>query len=248
MIDMFSYLLGKRGNSSGSDEAAFEAGKKAERDAFWEVFQRGGTRTNYSAAFSRGSFNYDNFYPKYDIAPTGDATQLFYDWTYGNCKGSLKQRLEECGVRLDTSKCSSLINSFAYTSMTEIPTIDLSGITASNGTQGMFSNGWDNLIAIEKIIVAETTPFNNNTFQYDRGLINVIFEGVIGQNGLDLHWSNKLSHDSLMSIINCLSKTTSGLTVTLSKEAVNNAFDGGSTGAEWLALIATKSNWTISLV
>ena len=194
-------------------DAGIEAGKKAERDAFWEVFQRGGARTNYSGAFSRGSFNYDNLYPKYDIAPTGDTPQLFYDWSYGNCKGSLKQRLEECGVRLDTSKCTTLFNAFAYTSMTEIPTIDLSGITASNGTHGIFSNGWDNLITIEKIIVTETTLFNNNIFQYDRGLINVIFEGVIGQNGLSLQWSTKLSHESLMSILNCLqdkSNDTSG--------------------------------------
>lgn len=64
----------------------------------------------------------------------------------------------------------------------------------------------------------------------------------------------KLSKPSITSIINCLSTTTSGLTVTLSKTAVNNAFEtsegvaDGSTSQEWLNLVATKTNWTISLV
>ena len=56
----------------------------------------------------------------------------------------------------------------------------------------------------------------------------------------------KLTKASLTSIINGLSADASGLTVSLSKTAVNNAF-GGTESAEWLALVATKPNWTISL-
>jgi hypothetical protein len=194
-------------------ESGIEAGKKAERDAFWEVFQKGGKRTDYHQAFGFGTFNLTNFYPKYDIAPTGDASVIFYAWETENSRGSLKQRLEECGVRLDTSKCTSLYNAFSYTFLTELPTIDLSGITASNGTHGIFADSWGRTHTIEKIIVAETTRFLSSTFQNAQGLINVIFEGVIGQNGLNLQWSPKLSHDSLMSVINCLqdkSEDTSG--------------------------------------
>lgn len=68
--------------------------------------------------------------------------------------------------------------------------------------------------------------------------------GTIGQNGFNVQWSTLLDKASITRIINALSATTSGLTVTLSKTAVNNAF----TDAEWNALIAPKSNWTISLV
>jgi hypothetical protein len=67
---------------------------------------------------------------------------------------------------------------------------------------------------------------------------------VIGQKNFNVHWSPKLSKASIESIINALSSTTSGLTVTISKTAKEAAF----TSAEWSALIATKSNWTISLV
>ena len=89
-----------------------------------------------------------------------------------------------------------------------------------------------------------------NCFQ----LQNLTIEGIIGQNGFNVQWSTKLSKASITSIINALSETTSGLTVTLSKTAVNNAFEtsagaaDGSTSEEWTTLEGTKTNWTISLV
>lgn len=213
-LDALLYSLAEVLVGSGGDTtAAFEAGKKAERDVFWEVFQKGGARTNYYQAFAYGIFSLTTFYPKYDMMLEGDGSLLFYAWETEDSRGSLKQRLEECGVKLDTSKCTSLYNAFAYTQLTELPTIDLSGIAVSNGTHGTFSNSWGKTHTIEKIIVAETTPFRSTTFEYAQGLINVIFEGVIGQNGLYLQWSTKLSHESLMSILNCLqdkSNDTSG--------------------------------------
>lgn len=56
--------------------------------------------------------------------------------------------------------------------------------------------------------------------------------------------SSKLTKASLTSIINGLNADVTGQTLTLSKTAVNNAF----TDAEWEALVATKTNWTISLI
>lgn len=61
---------------------------------------------------------------------------------------------------------------------------------------------------------------------------------------LSLSESSKLNKTSIESLVNVLSSTTSGLTLTLSQVAVNNAF----TDAEWAELIATKSNWTINLI
>lgn len=57
---------------------------------------------------------------------------------------------------------------------------------------------------------------------------------------------SKLTKASITSIINGLATDTSGNTVTLSKTAVNIAF-GSTESVEWLALVATKPNWTISL-
>ena len=60
-----------------------------------------------------------------------------------------------------------------------------------------------------------------------------------------------LNKASIESIINALSKTTSGLTVTFSKEAVNNAFgididDESTYTEEWNTLRNTKANWTFA--
>lgn len=109
------------------------------------------------------------------------------------------------------------------------------------------------LKSIPKLIFDRPTTISN-MFSNCVALEELNCEGVIDITGLNLQWSKKLSKASITSVINCLSTTTSGLSVTISKTAVNNAFatsEGaadGSTSEEWLNLIATKSNWTISLL
>ena len=80
---------------------------------------------------------------------------------------------------------------------------------------------------------------------------NLIIEGTIGQNGLNLQHSKKLSKESITSVINALSTSTGGLSITLSKTAVDNAFYNnivvGSNTMEWGQLVASRSNWTINL-
>ena len=81
------------------------------------------------------------------------------------------------------------------------------------------------------------------TFQNCTALKHLIAVGTIAVS-LDIHWSTGLTKASIESIVNALSTTTSGLSVTFSKTAVNNAF----TDEEWATLANTRSNWTINLV
>ena len=87
----------------------YESGVKSEHDKFWDRYQKKGD-TNYavtSGYFNGAVFGSDNFYPKHDICPVGNASFLFYAWEnrMGDHKGfSLKQRLKECGVVLEPSK------------------------------------------------------------------------------------------------------------------------------------------------
>lgn len=83
-----------------------------------------------------------------------------------------------------------------------------------------------------------------NAFQNCSALESITFGSEIANGGMNLQWSKNLSHDSIVNIVGCLSTTTSGLSVTLSKTAVNAAF----TTEEWTALEQTRPNWTISLV
>lgn len=101
-----------------------------------------------------------------------------------------------------------------------------------------------NLKSVKKIIIGSGVISGGNTTFYNcYALESITFEGEIAV-GINFQWCTLLNKASIESIINALSATTSGLTVTFSKTAVNNAF----TAEEWEALEATKTNWTISLV
>ena len=110
------------------------------------------------------------------------------------------------------------------------------------------------LHTIDKLILAQDgSQTFTSTFSTMIALENIEIEGTIGKNGFSLSQSQKLSKKSLISVVEHLSTTTSGLSVSLSKNAVNKAFEtsvganDGTTSTEWLALIGKKSNWTISL-
>ena len=198
----------------------YEAGKKAEYDKMWDVLQPEGI-TYYSNKFTGSDFNFDNFYPKRDICPVGNASQIFYAWEYGNCKGDFKARLEECGVVLDTSQATNLAGAFNYSHMDNLPIIDCTGLTVD--CNSVFANSWGDMKTIEKIILKDTVKciswFNNAT-----GLEKVIFDGTIGQNSFNVQWSKKLTHDSLMSIL-----------VTLKD------YSADTSGTEWVVTVGSEN-------
>ena len=234
-------------------EAGVEEGKVRERSEFWNVLLQDGNRADFAMAgvFAGYSWDFNNFYPTRDLIIRGDAYRLFYAWcTRAAHYGSLIERLKECGVRLDTSASTRLDGAFGYTRMSEIPTIDIRNSTANNG---IFGEAKD-LIKIEKLIVSESSPFGTTCFRNTTSLEEIRIEGTIGQNGFDIHWSTKLSRESIESIINALSDTTSGLTVTLSEAACKKAFnvpddeDIYAGSGMFCDLVLSKSNWTIALI
>ena len=151
--------------------------------------------------------------------------------------------------QLDTSNGTNFYGMFSgCAKLTTIPQLD-----TSNGTN--FSQmfiGCTKLTTIPQLDTSKGTNFSH-MFSSCTNLTNLTMTGTIKANGMDLHYSTKLSKASIISVINALSDTTNALKVQLSKTAVNNAFetsDGvadGSTSEEWTTLIATKANWTIAL-
>ena len=89
-------------------------------------------------------------------------------------------------------------------------------------------------------------------FEYCSALKFVKFKGTISTN-ISFNSSEWLEKECILNVFSCLSDETSGLTATFHKRAVNRAFEtsegaaDGSTSEEWLALVDTKPNWTISL-
>jgi hypothetical protein len=232
----------------------FDAGKQAAYDAFWDLYQLSGNRYMWACAFSGSGWNKDTFYPKYNIvAQPYSLNMMFAFFGYPNGYAplepfDLEARLEECGVIMDLSKGTSTTHMFQEANISVVPELDFSNF----GTLGYLCNN-SKIQTFRKIKVSEKTKFTSN-FNGCAALTNITFEGVIGQNGLDLQWSTKLSADSITSIINCLSTTTTGLTVTLSQAAVDAAFessDGSNDGTgseEWSRLVTIRNNWNISLV
>lgn len=235
----------------------YEAGRKFEHDRFWDTFQDYGNRTNYrynsSAGAGAGSghlhysfWSMNNFYPKYDMKPEVSAYGMFYYWNTNNHPGvtdwDLVKRLKDCGVVLDTSGLTSPAAIFGSSSFTHLPYCDFSNCTSTTYTIGAFEYS-EKVVSIEGIKVAETT-YINRWFVRCYELVDCPFEGVIGSNGLNVSWSTKLSHDSLMSIINCLkdySADTSGTSWVVTLGTANLA---KLTNAE--KAIATQKGWTLA--
>ena len=216
----------------------YESGKQAEWSEFWDAFQDYGNRWHYIDGFAGYGWNDQTFKPKYDIKPDWAIVRMF---SYSKIT-DLEARLIECGVTLDTSKNGNYVSMFEGSAVTVLPEIVFSKDATTVGS--CFSN-CKSLRTIRKITLEEGFDISfgaGGSFNNCSALENVVFEGVITRN-ITIQWSTKLTKASITSIINALSTTATGQTATFSKTAVNNAF----TTDEWNELIATRSNWTISL-
>lgn len=133
-----------------------------------------------------------------------------------------------------------------YTNMYRSSTITDTKVALdiSDGTGGYTFYLTQALKTIPMLIVSEKNTFVS-CFHYTSCLENITIGGVIG-NDINFQYS-PLSKASIASVVNALSETVSGMTVTFKESAVTDAF-GSTTAQEWLDLTATKSNWTISLV
>ena len=212
-------------------------GKQAQYDEFWDKYQNYGKRTDYQyGAFGGIGWTDETYKPKYPMKPTYAYAMFF------GCRMT-----EILGV--DFSLVPDINNVFyVCNEVTHIGEVNAPLATRAVNTFGYCNK----LHTIDKLVISESFTFSA-TFDYCGSLENLIIEGTIGQGGLNLRWSTKLSKASITSIINALSSTTSGLAVTLSRTAVNAAFEtesgaaDGSKSDEWLNLVASKTNWTITL-
>lgn len=222
--DIVVSATGGGGYTEEDLQAKYNEGKQAEYDRIWDTLQNNGDAAGA------------NYYYKFSYSTNG------VGWTD-----------ENFNPKYPIITSASITGGMAlfYTNKnitdTKVPIVVL-GSTA----QSMFVSA-EKLVTIRELSVHAGVTFST-TFQGCYELTNLTMSGTIGQSGLDLQHSKKLSKASIESVIEHLSTTTSGLSVTFSKTAVNKAFEtseganDGSTSAEWTALANTRSNWTINLV
>lgn len=231
-------------NVEPADEI-YKQGNYDERVKFWDAWTDNGKRTDYGY----GCYGWygEAFYPTRDLGGT-NMQRMFYMFK----ELDLAERCKECGIKIDCTKCTNTGYMFGSSEVTGVPHLELNHRNM-NKFDGLFNN-CPNLKYVEKITFRDdgTQTFLATTFNCS-GLEEIRFEGVIG-NDITFQSCTLLSKESISSIMNVLSTTTSGKILSLSKTAVNNAFEtsddagDGSTSNEWNTLVATKNNWTITLI
>ena len=115
-------------------------------------------------------------------------------------------------------KASSFQQVFRYTDKLKNINITLDVSEATNMTNALY--GCSKLEKIHKIISSENTPWAANNFQAAYVLAEIRFEGTIGV-AFDIHWTTRLSRNSLLSILNVCNKENAGVTIALPKKCVD---------------------------
>lgn len=244
------------GHGDGYTEG-FDAGKQAEYDAFWDKFQANGNRTRYRACFGGEIWNNGLLNPKYDMY-VNDAIYMFYFNTMG---GDLVEYFKNIGkvLSFEGAGDKNLNSVFQYSNFTRVGKMHSSGAS-------WYSTFADcaYLVTIDEVGNYDengNVQLTTSTFSNCPALKNITIRGKIS-GSTDFKSSTKLSCASITNIIEHLSDTSTGKTLTLSKTAVDIEFefvteiDGEtyiSKGSDednpyWWNLVATKPNWTITLV
>jgi hypothetical protein len=217
----------------------YEAGQKAEYDRFWDNYQENGKRVDYVFAFGGVAWKKETFQPKYDIKPT-DAGDMFYRF---NLKSSqvaidMAEHLKELGITMDFSKCIYFNYAFQNAKISRLGTIDFKS-AANTQMASMFYTSY--LTTIDNMIMYDNTKCNSGIFSGATNLTNLTISGVIANN-FTISACSKLTHDSLISIIEHLkdySSSTTTYTCTLGTTNLAKLTDEEKA-------IATDRGWTLA--
>jgi hypothetical protein len=226
-------------------DEVYEAGKQAEYDAFWDSFQDNGNRHIYYYAFCGAGWNTETFKPKYKIVPiagTTPAQGMFQSFGSVMKSGDVPKITDftELSKMIDFSNVTRAQNTFDSATLKNL-TVDFSNVTNMNNCFVANNGGTIENITIK---VSEKCTSYAGTFSMRRDTTRIIFtEDSVIAASINFQYS-PLTKESITSIINALSPEITGQTATFKETAKEAAF----TAEEWAALIATKPNWTFSLV
>lgn len=212
-------------------ESGVAQGEQNAYDAFWDVYQQNGVRTNYDGAFGGEGWTTEFFKPKYNINPTSAA----YMFRKSNISGDLVEICDDLGISMDFSNCTSFMEAFSNApNITRVGVMDIRKAGANITNMFAFSG----VKTIDKVLIAET-----NTLTYFPGamlsLENISFEGVIA-NSISFAYSSNLTMASVDSIISCLKDLTGATAQTITFHAT---VGGKLTEAQKAAI--TAKNWTL---
>lgn len=171
----------------------YQAGQAQGEREMWDNLTNNNTRTSYQHAFMESNFEYIR--PPYRLCPT-------HNYGVAEIFSTAKKLKKVEAAYFDFSKVPFSTNAslgyycafYGCKALEEIEDVGLQPNYYSNTFQGC-----TNLKKIVCMRVNENALFRNS-FHYCSALEDITFEGVIGQNGINLSWSTKLTYDSCHSI------------------------------------------------
>ncbi len=222
-------------------------GMQTEYDAFWDDFQWDGERESYYGAFAGRGWSKNTLKPKHKVAPKDETHASQYAvYLFFHCnKGNWARHGDVLDFRTIAHlfDFSGVINATRMFSEAEMNYI-IADLSNAQSLTEAFSEYWGATKTHLTLTTSAKTVFHITTFDGNSKLTDLIFtEGSVIASSISLGYS-PLNKASITSVVNALSPTTTGLTATFKKSAKEAAF----TADEWAALIATKTNWTFSLV
>ncbi len=209
IADEIRFFLGNQDLIAPSQfESKIDEVYSAGIDHNWDIIQNYGNRIFYPYFFAYDAYPFPVLKAKYPILGTGLASSA--------------------GGIYGTNGGNSMFRANGY--IEEI----LTEIVITSGSLYVFNN-CGMLRKIQKITVNKDQLFTN-WFTFDRNLVHVRWGGEIGQN-LDMSDCENLDGESIYDTVTHFYSAASGVTLTLSQKAVNNAvFPNGMTWDEVKAL------------
>jgi hypothetical protein len=208
-------------------DAVYEAGKAQGGGGEFDAFK------NMDSINSFFANNYNSYYldklDKLDLSNIKRAQYLFQENTIVK------------SVKIPSMPNLALIH-YMFQRCTSIEYVEVD-TSLVNVVSGLF-NGCTSLKEIGKPLDFSKVSYTSMTFNDCGELEKVEFVGTIIK-GFDIHWSTKLTADSLESIVTHLSDSVSGQTIKFPNTA-ESTYNAKYGDGAWATLLATKQNWSIA--
>lgn len=230
----------ENGKSAGYSKG-YREGEQAYYDFYWDTLQNNDGVQYYAGMFY--NFPAELYQPKHDFIHKsyGSAYLMFHEFKGTDIiKDNNFTKAYGDGLNHTFWNCPNLVNARTLT-VTEVQP---------------FNNSFNACPKLEEVRFKGTIAYAIS-FQWSPLLSKASIIGDVataeeiaaGKNIIALNGKSYYK-----GIFGALSDTTSNITITFKKETIDKAFEtsiganDGSTSNEWTTLVASKSNWTISLV
>ncbi len=199
-------------------------GKITSLRKWWYDYTKNMPSSGAPNAFSYYTWTDETFNPQDDMI-CRSANSMFANSRIRNIRGILKRNKVKIVFDDSISTNSQFFSVFAGGHVQCLPYLKL---PTTSTAYGWFQN-CTKLIEVDGYECTENHTFEtssgaNKTFQSCTELVKIIFRGTVAKN-CDIHWSTKLSRESILSLLKVLNTSVTEVTITLPSMCIDTATD-----------------------